>query len=80
MHWHITLAQSSSYLLNRTVPYQLKTYLSCSVFLEDGDVEVEDTPEIPHYETAQCVDDCLNAVQAILLDPLTPTKLLESSV
>jgi len=52
----------------------------CSVFLEDGEIEVEDTPEIPRSETAQHVDDHLDAVWAIILDLLSPTELLESSV
>ena len=72
--------QSSSYLLCRLVPYHPKTHLSCSVFFEDEDIEGQDTPEIPRSEPAQCADDHLDAVQAILLDPLAPTDLLESSV
>ena len=60
--------------------YWPKAYLSCSVFLEDRDVGVEDAPEIPRSEIAQHADNCLDAVQAILLDPLMPTDLLESSV
>ena len=62
------------------MPYQPKAYLSCSVFLEDRDIGVEDAPETPHSEIAQRADDHLDAVQAILLDPLAPTNLLESSV
>src|SRR5882724_3974460 len=72
--------RSLSYLLNRLVPYWPKTHLSCSVFFEDEDIEGQDTPEIPHSETAQHADDCLDAVQAILLNPLAPTDLLEYSV
>jgi len=72
--------QPSSYPPNWPIPYWPKTYLSCSVFLEDENAEVEDTPEIPHSGTAQHADNHLDAVQAILLDFLTPTELLESSV
>jgi len=52
-----------------------KTYLSCSVFLEDGDIDVEDMPEIPCSETAQHADDCLDAVREILLDLLAPLRI-----
>jgi len=52
----------------------------CSVFLEDEDIQVEDTPEIPCSETAQHADNHLDAVWEILLDILTPIELLESSV
>ena len=62
------------------MPYRPKAYLSCSVFLDDRDVGVEDAPEIPRSEIAQRADNRLDAVQAILLDPLAPTDLLESGV
>jgi len=52
-----------------------KNYLSCSVFFEDEDVEAEDTPEIPCSETAQHADNHLDAVWAILLNPLAPPKV-----
>jgi len=45
-------------------------------FSEDGDVGVKDAPEIPRSEIAQHADDRLDAVQAILLDPLTPNRSL----
>jgi len=48
--------------------------------LEDEDIEGQDIPGIPHSESAQHVDNHLDAVWAILLNPLTPTDLLESSV
>jgi len=49
--------------------------------LRMGNAEVEDTPEIPHSETAQHVDNHLKCLLGILLDPLyNLTKLLESSV
>jgi len=43
-------------------------------------VKGQDTPEIPRSEPAQHANNHLDAVQAILLDPLAPTDLLESSV
>src|SRR5882724_9326623 len=69
--------QSLSYLLYRPVPYRPKTHLLCSLFFEDEDIEGQDTPEIPCSEPAQHADDRLDAVQAILLDPLETTDLLE---
>jgi len=52
------------------IPYQPKPTYHVQSSLRIRTLRlVEDTPEIPHSETAQHVDNCLNAVQAILLEP-----------
>jgi len=37
-------------------------------------------PVIPHSHLAQCADDHLDAVHAMLLDPLAPTDLSEPGI
>ena len=74
------LIQATSYWWNT---YQLKhqkyfpTYL---IYLEDEGPEEVPTPVIPHSDLAQRANDRLDAVCAMLLDPLAPTDLSEPGI
>jgi len=54
--------------------------MTYSAYLED-EVQEEVLPTcIPHLELAQHMDDWINSVWEILLDPLAPTELSESAL
>src|SRR5882672_561562 len=55
-------------------------YPRYSVYLEDEASEDPPPSNIPHSESALLVDDRLDSVWKLLLDPLAPTSLSESGV
>src|SRR5882724_12624981 len=79
---------NSSYRLTRAtsywpIPHQpshQKLSPSCSIYFEDEGHEEVSTPIIPCSDLAQHADDRLDAVRAMLLDPLAPTDLSEPGI
>src|SRR5882724_3693740 len=79
---------NSSYRLTRATSYwPISHWLSCqkllpsySIYFEDEGHEEVPTPIIPHSDLAQRANDRLDAVHAMLLDPLAPTDLSEPGI
>src|SRR5882724_2652647 len=79
---------NSSYCLTRATSYRpishrlscQKLLPSCSIYFEDEGHEEVSTPVIPRSDLTQCANDHLDAVRAMLLDPLAPTDLSEPGI
>ena len=71
---------NSHYRLTCSLSHWPKTHPMYSVYFDDEVAEEVFPMDIPCSELAQCTDDQLDSIRAILLNPLTPTDLSESAV
>src|SRR5882724_10231500 len=76
--YHLT--QATLYWLISHWPSHQKLLPTYSIYLEDEGHEEAPTPVIPHSDLVQCTDDHLEAVRALLHDPLAPTNLSEPGI
>ena len=67
-------------ILTKLFPLPPRPYMTYSAYLENEVKEEAPSTWIPHSELAQHVDEWLNSIWAVLLDPLTPTDLSESAL